>query len=170
MRLPGSLADQLAEVDGVQAVLLGEAADIEVFDPYFTIDLDVYTAGVPPSIEKREKLLPDLEAFETSPVAAMDRFLVKGLPASVHYIRSADVDRMLLRISEMAWVFQSRAPMRCTASSTARCSYRRQLDGGGTRRAGPRPGSILGPGVAARLRLLPKGRSPIWARRRIRFG
>jgi hypothetical protein len=103
--IAGSLADRLAKVRGVQAVLLGEAADIEVFDPYFTIDLDVYTAGVPPSIEKREKLLPDLEAFETSPVSALDRFRVKGLPASVHYIRSADVDRMLLRISEMTWVF-----------------------------------------------------------------
>ncbi len=46
-----------------------------------------------------------MEAFETSPVAAVDRFLVEELPASIHYIRSADVDRMLLRISEQTWVF-----------------------------------------------------------------
>jgi hypothetical protein len=92
-------------VEGVQAVLLGEAAEIEVFDPYFTIDIDVYMTGPAPSIEARSKLLPGIEAFETSPLAAVDRFLMEELPASVHYVRSADVDRMLLRISEQTWVF-----------------------------------------------------------------
>jgi hypothetical protein len=104
-RIAGTLAELLSRVEGVQAVLLGEAADIEVFDPYFTIDLDVYTAGPPPSIETRSSIFPGMEAFETSPVAAVDRFLMEELPASVHYIRSADVDRMLLRISEQTWVF-----------------------------------------------------------------
>ena len=104
-RIAGSLAERLSLLDGVQAVVLGEAAEIELFDPYFTIDLDVYVSGAPPGMEARRSLLPDLQAFETSPVAAMDRFLVEGLPASVHYIRSADVDRMLLRITEQTWVF-----------------------------------------------------------------
>jgi hypothetical protein len=104
-RIAGALAERLSHVDGVQAVLLGEAADIELFDPYFTIDLDVYMAGPPPSPETRGSLLPGMDAFESSPVAAMDRFLFEELPASIHYIRSADVDRMLLRISEQTWVF-----------------------------------------------------------------
>ena len=104
-RIAGSLAERLSQLEGVQAVLLGDAADIEVFDPYFTIDLDVYTAGAPPGMEARSSLLPDMQAFETSPVAAIDRFLVEELPASVHYVRSADVDRMLLRIAEQSWVF-----------------------------------------------------------------
>lgn len=104
-RIAGNLAQRLSQVEGVQAVLLGEAADIEVFDPYFTIDLDVYTAGAPPSIEARGTLLPGMDAFETSPVAAVDRFLMEELPASIHYIRSADVDRMLFRIAEQTWVF-----------------------------------------------------------------
>ena len=104
-RIAGSLAERLSLLEGVQAVLLGEAADIELFGPYFTIDLDVYVSGAPPGMEARRSLLPDLQAFETSPVAAVDRFLVEELPASVHYIRSADVDRMLLRITEQTWVF-----------------------------------------------------------------
>jgi len=104
-RIAGNLAERLSHVEGVQAVLLGEAADIEVFDPYFTIDLDVYTAGAPPNIEARSTLLHGMDAFETSPVAAVDRFLLEELPASIHYIRSADVDRMLFRISEQTWVF-----------------------------------------------------------------
>jgi hypothetical protein len=104
-RIAGTLAGRLSQLEGVQAVLLGEAADIEVFDPYFTIDLDVYVAGAPPGLEARRHLLPEMQAYETSPVSAVDRFLVEELPASVHYIRSADVDRMLLRITEQTWVF-----------------------------------------------------------------
>ena len=104
-RVAGSLAERLSHIDGVQAVLLGEAADIEVFDPYFTMDLDVYTAGAPPSLETRSKLLPGMDAFETSPVTAVDHFLLEELPVSVHYARSSDVDRMLLRIAEQTWVF-----------------------------------------------------------------
>jgi hypothetical protein len=104
-RIAKALADRLALHEGVQAVLLGEAADIEVFDPYFTIDLDVYVAGAPPGLEARRILLPDLQAFETSPISTVDRFLVEELPASTHFIRTADVDRMLLRITEQSWVF-----------------------------------------------------------------
>jgi hypothetical protein len=104
-RIAVSLSERLSRQEGVEAVLLGEAADIEVFDPYFTIDLDVYVAGSPPGMEARRALLPDLKAFETSPVSAVDRFFVEELPASVHYIRAADVDRMLLRITEQSWVF-----------------------------------------------------------------
>jgi N-acyl-D-aspartate/D-glutamate deacylase len=52
-RIARSLAELLSLLEGVQAVLLGEAADIEVFDPYFTIDIDVYVAGAPPSLEAR---------------------------------------------------------------------------------------------------------------------
>jgi hypothetical protein len=104
-RIAGNLAERLAHVEGVQAVLLGEAADIEVFDPYFTIDIDVYTSGAPPSMEARRTLLPGMDAFETSPVTAVDRFLLEELPVSVHYVRSADVDRMLLRVVEQNWVF-----------------------------------------------------------------
>jgi hypothetical protein len=104
-RIAGSLAGMLSLAEGVQAVLLGEAADIEVFDPYFTIDLDVYTTGAPPGLDARRTILPGIKAFETSPVSAVDRFLVEELPASVHYVRSADVDRMLLRITEQSWVF-----------------------------------------------------------------
>ena len=104
-RIASNLAERLSHIEGVQAVLLGEAADIEVFDPYFTIDLDVYSSGAPPSIETRSTLLPGMDAFESSPVNAADRFLHEELPVSIRYVRSADVDRMLLRISEQTWVY-----------------------------------------------------------------
>jgi len=40
-RIAASLGERLSYIEGVQAVLLGDAAEVEVFDPYFTIDLDV---------------------------------------------------------------------------------------------------------------------------------
>jgi hypothetical protein len=104
-RIAAALAERLSLVDAVQAVLLGEAAEVEIIDPYFTIDLDVYTAGSLPDLAARRSFFPEIAAFEASPVAAIDRFLVEELPTSVHYVRAADVDRMLLRISELSWVF-----------------------------------------------------------------
>ena len=84
-------------------MLLGEAADIEVFDPYFTIDIDVYVRpGRPPSLgsTKSAGLMLGHVAFETSPLRRWQSCSSWSTPASVHYIRSADVDRMLLRIPE----------------------------------------------------------------------
>jgi hypothetical protein len=104
-RIATGIAEQVSKLDGVLAVLLGEAADIEAYDPYFTIDLDVYLEGPLPALENRRKLLADVETFETSPVSTIDRFLIEELPASIHYIKSEDVDRMLLRIAEQTWVF-----------------------------------------------------------------
>ena len=104
-RIAAALADRLSLIDDVQAVLLGEAAEVEVIDPYFTIDLDVYTAGPTPEITVRRGFFPELGSVESSPVAAVDRYLVEELPASIHYARASDVDRMLLRISELSWVY-----------------------------------------------------------------
>ncbi|HET6487550.1 MAG TPA: DUF4037 domain-containing protein [Spirochaetia bacterium] len=104
-KIASGIAERIGKVDGVLAILLGEAADIEAIDPYFTIDLDVFVDGQIPTVETRRGLLGDAEAFETSPVSAVDRFLIDKLPASLHFIRTDDVDRMLLRIAERSWVF-----------------------------------------------------------------
>jgi hypothetical protein len=104
-RIAAALADRLSLVDAVRAVLLGEAAEIETFDPYFTIDLDVYTLGSTPDMATRRSYFPEVGAFEVSPVAAVDRFRVDDLPVSVHWVRCADVDRLLLRIAELSWVW-----------------------------------------------------------------
>jgi len=103
--IAATLAERLSQWDGVEAVLLGEAADIEVYDPYFTIDLDVYFGGTLPGLDVRSCLMQGMEAFETSPVSFVDRFLLDGLPVSIHYMRTGDVDAMLLRIAEKTWVF-----------------------------------------------------------------
>jgi hypothetical protein len=104
-RIASELAERMARWEGVETVLLGEAADIEVYDPYFTIDLDVYWTEALPGGEARRKAITGAEAFETSPLSHIDRFLLEELPVSIHYVRAADMDSMLLRIAEKTWVF-----------------------------------------------------------------
>jgi hypothetical protein len=104
-RITDAIVTSLSSDECVQTVVLGESADIDVSDPYFTIDLDVYVAGGTLDIAKRSALVPHVTAFQTSPVATIDRFLVEEFPVSVHYIRTEEVDRMLLRIAEKNWVF-----------------------------------------------------------------
>lgn len=104
-RITEALAESLSRLQETQAVLLGEEAGIEASDPYFTIDIDVYLSGTLPDLGMRRSLVPEVSAFETSPVSTIDRFLVEELPVSVHYIRTEAVDRMLLRINETDWTF-----------------------------------------------------------------
>jgi len=100
-----NLSDLIYPWRGVEAVLLGEAADIEVFDPYFTIDLDVYVREAPPIEEERRRTFKEAGAFEPSRVALADRFLMADLPVTVHYIGTSDIGRILQRVSERTWVF-----------------------------------------------------------------
>lgn len=104
-RIASDLAKRIARWEGVEAILLGEAAESDVNDPYFTIEVDVYLHGAPPDPASRRELFPEAEAFETSPISPVDRFLVEQLPASVHYMDAAGVDRVIWRLGDRTWVF-----------------------------------------------------------------
>lgn len=104
-RIASALAERIARWEGVEAVLLGEAAESDVDDPYFTIEVDVYLRGAPPDPATRRELFPDAQAFETSPISPVDRFLMEQLPASVHYMDAAGVDRVIWRLGDRTWVF-----------------------------------------------------------------
>jgi len=101
------LVGTISEWNGIAAIVLGEVARVETYDPYFIIALDVYIRGdLLPSNDRREKF-DHPGAFETSPIYPIDRFLVEELPVSVHY---KDVSRMSLlvkRVEEQTWVFRS---------------------------------------------------------------
>ena len=66
-RKVGRVSEQLNQIicawPGIEAIVLGEAAETGILDPYFTISLDVYhDSGVPPSAE-RKGLFGDPTAF-----------------------------------------------------------------------------------------------------------
>jgi hypothetical protein len=103
--LAEQLAAEISQWDGVEAILLGEAADIEIYDPYFTVDLDVYIQGeIPPAAERRD-LLADVEGYESSSVTNTDRFVVNDLPVTAHFMQTEGVDANMRRIIDSSWVF-----------------------------------------------------------------
>jgi hypothetical protein len=104
-RIAEGLAARIAGWEGTEAVLLGEAAESDVSDPYFTIEVDVYMHGAPPDPAGRRQAFPEAQGFDTSPISAVDRFLVEDLPASVHYMDVGGVDRVLWRLGDSTWVF-----------------------------------------------------------------
>ncbi len=101
------LVGTISKWNGIAAIVLGEVAKDETYDPYFIIALDVYIRGdLLPSNDRREKF-DHPGGFETSPIYPIDRFLVGELPVSVHY---KDVSRMSLlvkRVEQQTWVFRS---------------------------------------------------------------
>ena len=104
-RIAESFASEISEWEGVEAVLLGEAADIETFDPYFTIDLDVYTHGPIPDASERRDFFSDIDGFQSSPIAPVDLFRVEDLPVSVHFMEASMVEALVHRIINSSWVF-----------------------------------------------------------------
>lgn len=104
-RIAQALASQIAGWEGAEAILLGEAAESDVNDPYFTIEIDVYLRGAPPDPARRRQFFSEALGFETSPISSVDRFLVEDLPASIHYMDAAAVDRVLWRLGDSTWVF-----------------------------------------------------------------
>jgi hypothetical protein len=97
---------KLEKLDNVETVLLGEAADIEVYDPYFTIDLDVFYDGELLSSNKRAEFFGNPAIFETSPVNPVDRFLTGNLPVIIYYRELTRVDHIFERIEEQKWIFR----------------------------------------------------------------
>jgi hypothetical protein len=103
--IAGDLAAQISQWDDVEAILLGEAAEMDTYDPFFTIDIDVYIQGVIPSAEERRNRFDEVEAYETTTSPAVDRFVVQDLPVTLHFMQTEAVDAIMRRIIDSSWVF-----------------------------------------------------------------
>jgi hypothetical protein len=108
-RKVGRVSQQLNKVisawSGIEAVVLGEAAEAGIFDPYFTISLDVYHHSGVPTSEERKGLFGNPTAFDTVPGFTEDRFLLEELPVKIRYQSTERVDYMLKRIADKKWIF-----------------------------------------------------------------
>ncbi len=108
-----SVASEIAQIisrwDGIEVILLGEAADIEIYDPYFSIDIEVFYRGsIPPRNDRRDYLLNvrDSGGFECSPVYPVDKFLIGELPVKVHYQETVRTELILERIERGKWIYR----------------------------------------------------------------
>jgi hypothetical protein len=106
------LAAVLAAWPEVEAVVLGEAAESRVLDPYFAIPLDVYHRGELPSGLERRARFGSPAAFETVPAqpSLQDRFLLSELPVRVRYQEAGRFEELLERIEARQWVFHDSSP------------------------------------------------------------
>ncbi len=103
-RLSEELTELIRQWLGVTAIVLGEAAEIETLDPYFSITLDVYfTGNLPPANDRRSRF-GNPTAFEAAPVFPEDRFLREDLPVRIRYHETGRFELILKRIKEGSWV------------------------------------------------------------------
>ncbi len=105
-RISGDLAQRLSGFEGVEAITLAEAPGDETTDPYFFISLDVYHREALPDAETRQRFFFDAGAFESSSVAAKDRFFIEELPIRVEYKDVARIEGILGKVERNLWVFR----------------------------------------------------------------
>jgi hypothetical protein len=91
---------------GVVAVLLGENAEVETIDPYFSIDLAVCHADGLPEEPERKRDFGSPPGFEYSPHLMADLFLVEELPVRVSYRSRQRIEALVERAEQGEWVFR----------------------------------------------------------------
>ena len=106
IKIASDLTETISGWNGIDAVILGEAAETDVFDPYFNIDLDVFYKRDIPAVNDRQKAFNDPGAFETSPLYVRDKFLLEDLPVCIHYIPMSRVDFIIDRIEKGEWIYR----------------------------------------------------------------
>ena len=105
LEIATGIAEQVSSWPGVEAATLGPAAEVEVFDPYFVIDVDVYLRGDEPPPERRRESLGSPPTFDTLPYRNADAYLAGELPVRVQYRDVAPIELNLRRASEGSWVY-----------------------------------------------------------------
>jgi hypothetical protein len=104
--LANEYARKIAQHDNMETIILGEAADIEVYDPNFIIAIDVFYSGRLPSPKKRDILYGNPKFFESSSTYPVDRFMKEDLPVMINYRKIQRIDRIFDRIERSEWVFR----------------------------------------------------------------
>ncbi|MBA7681433.1 hypothetical protein ES703_89771 [subsurface metagenome] len=100
------LADIISGWEGIEAIVLGEAAEIKTLDPYFNIYLDVYHRGNLLPVNDRKLRLQNPVTFATALTFPEDRFLINDLPVRIRYQDMARFDLILKRIEDKLWVYR----------------------------------------------------------------
>lgn len=99
------IADGLKSIPCVESVSM--VSDIEdIYDPYFSIQIDVFCGDVLPTVEERHKALPDNWLFETRLSIREDYIVVQDLPVSIRYSLTSGIDAILKVWERDDWIYQ----------------------------------------------------------------
>lgn len=105
-RLADTLVSAIKEWRGVETVVLGEASEQEILDPYFALVVDVYYKGEIPGSQERRSAFGEPGAFETSDSQLKDRFFLEELPVRMEYKSLESLEEVLQRKYDLLWVFK----------------------------------------------------------------
>jgi len=94
--------------DGVQTVILQHFAEKDIYDPNFSITLDVFRDSKIPDRNERAAVFPDIRYFETSSSKEKDRFLIEDLPVRISYKDTSRVESVLGSTYDDRWLSRER--------------------------------------------------------------
>lgn len=90
------LVKRLSLWNNVEVITCTDFAQMDIYDPYFSITLDVYyRGGTIPFRNDRKKIFSDMDFFESSTVTLKDRFLLEDLPVRIEYKDLERIDRLV---------------------------------------------------------------------------
>lgn len=90
-----TLADSLCARAGLECVTLGEAAETDLLDPYFSLAIDAYFQNGVPSLDERIALYGKGAHFETDIDGSKDRFFLEDIPVHVNLVAVEAIDALL---------------------------------------------------------------------------
>jgi hypothetical protein len=86
-----SVLDSWEEVAAVGLNVYGE----DLYDPYFSLSLDVYTKRTIRDVTARQAAFGEVDAFESSMLTKKDRFLMGEIPVRVEYKETDRFDHLV---------------------------------------------------------------------------
>ena len=103
-----TIVEVLKDWEGVQAIVLQHFAEKDIYDPNFSITLDVFRDGSIPGNEQRQAAFPEARYFDTSRMKMKDRFMMNDLPVRISYKDTVRVDAVLATVDEDTWLTMER--------------------------------------------------------------
>lgn len=94
--------------DGVQTVILQHFVEKDIYDPHFSITLDVFRDSRIPDKVERAVAFPNIRYFETSSSKEKDRFLMEDLPVRISYKDTSRVENVLELTCDDRWLSRER--------------------------------------------------------------
>ncbi|MBI9098270.1 MAG: DUF4037 domain-containing protein [Spirochaetaceae bacterium] len=95
-KITDELVNRISAWENVEIITLTDAASMDVFDPYFSITLDVYYRkdGIP-SGKAREEIFSGSHFFEASTVSLKDRFMMEDFPVRIEYKELERIEHLI---------------------------------------------------------------------------
>lgn len=98
------IVDSINKWSGIRAIVLQYFAEKDIYDPNFSITMDVYNDGEIPDSQERLGVFSGAQFFETSHLDDKDRFLLNEMPIRLSYKKCEQVDAIIAALKGDKWL------------------------------------------------------------------